>query len=211
MSDNNLHWKVEHDDNKIAWLHFDTLAEDNTSAAANLLSQSAIAQLNDILEDLEKNLPIAVIIVSDKKDSFIFGADIKEFTTLDNKQQALEFLQRGHALMNRLEKLECSTVSMVHGICFGGGTELSLACNYIVASDDNKTKIGLPEIKLGIHPGYGGTARSIKRCGPLAAMNIMLTGRALTSRAAKKNRTDRRDGSITTIKSSSSTLRFNST
>ncbi len=180
------HWKVEHDSNNIAWLHFDTVDANNKPTAANLLSQTAIAQLNDIIESLENNLPKAVILVSDKKDSFIFGADIKEFTTLDNKQQALEFLQRGHALMNRLESLNCTTVSMVHGICFGGGTELSLACDYIVASDDKKTKIGLPEIKLGIHPGYGGTARSIERCGPLAAMNIMLTGRALTSRAAKK-------------------------
>ncbi|MCK4675522.1 MAG: enoyl-CoA hydratase/isomerase family protein, partial [Gammaproteobacteria bacterium] len=114
--------------------------------------------------------------------------DIKEFTALETREQALQFLHNGHALMNRLEALPCPTVSMVHGICFGGGTELSLACDYIVASDDKKTKIGLPEIKLGIFPGYGGTARSIERCGPLAAMNMMLTGRALTARAAKKIR-----------------------
>ena len=95
-------------------------------------------------------------------------------------------MHKGHALMNRLEALPCTTVSMIHGLCFGGGTELSLACDYIIASDDKKTKIGLPEIKLGIHPGYGGTARSIERCGPLAAMNIMLTGRALSARAASK-------------------------
>jgi len=88
--------------------------------------------------------------------------------------------------MNKLAALPCPTVSMVHGICLGGGTELSLACKYIVASDDKATRIGLPEIKLGIHPGYGGTARSIERCGPLAAMDIMLTGRALPSRTAKK-------------------------
>jgi len=77
---------------------------------------------------------------------------------------------------------------MIQGFCFGGGTELALACDYIIAADDKKTKIGLPEIKLGIHPGYGGTARSIERCGPMAAMGIMLTGRALTARAAKKIR-----------------------
>ena len=174
-------WKVEKDDNDIAWVHFDT-----PDASANLLAQAAIKELDDIVKEFEKNLPKAVIILSDKKDSFIFGADIKEFTALDNKEQALAFMLNGHALMNRLEALPCPTVSMIHGLCFGGGTELSLACDYIVASDDKKTKIGLPEIKLGIHPGYGGTARSIERCGPLAAMNIMLTGRALTSRAAKK-------------------------
>jgi len=184
MSDNSntvSYWKIEKDNNNVAWLHFDT-----PDASANLLAQAAIKELDDIIKAFEKDQPRAVIILSDKKDSFIFGADIKEFTALDNKQQALEFMHKGHALMNRIEALPCPTVSMVHGLCFGGGTELSLACDYIIASDDKKTKIGLPEIKLGIHPGYGGTARSIERCGPLAAMNIMLTGRALTARAAKK-------------------------
>jgi len=184
MSDNSntvSYWNIEKDNNNVAWLHFDT-----PDASANLLAQAAIKELDDIIKAFEKDLPKAVIILSDKKDSFIFGADIKEFTALDNKQQALEFMHKGHALMNRIEALPCPTVSMVHGLCFGGGTELSLACDYIIASDDKKTKIGLPEIKLGIHPGYGGTARSIERCGPLAAMNIMLTGRALTARAAKK-------------------------
>ncbi|NOQ88737.1 MAG: crotonase [Gammaproteobacteria bacterium] len=174
-------WKIEKDSNDIAWLHFDT-----PDTSANLLSQAAIKELDDIVKAFEKDLPKAVIIVSDKKDSFVFGADIKEFTALDNKEQALAFMLKGHALMNRLESLSCPTVCMVHGLCFGGGTELALACDYIIASDDKKTKIGLPEIKLGIHPGYGGTARSIERCGPMAAMGIMLTGRALTARAAKK-------------------------
>jgi 3-hydroxyacyl-CoA dehydrogenase / enoyl-CoA hydratase / 3-hydroxybutyryl-CoA epimerase len=174
-------WKIETDDNNIAWLHFDT-----PGSSANLLSQAAIKELDDIVKQFAKEPPQAVIILSDKKDSFIFGADIKEFTALEKKEEALEFMHKGHALMNRLEALSCPTVSMVHGLCFGGGTELSLACDYIIASDDKKTKIGLPEIKLGIHPGYGGTVRSIDRCGPLAAMNIMLTGRALSARAAKK-------------------------
>jgi 3-hydroxyacyl-CoA dehydrogenase/enoyl-CoA hydratase/3-hydroxybutyryl-CoA epimerase len=174
-------WKVERDANDIAWLHFDM-----PGTSVNLLAQAAIKELDDILKGFENNLPRAVIILSDKKDSFIFGADIKEFTSLDNKEHAVAFMSNGHNLMNRLEALPCPTVSMIHGMCLGGGTELSLACDYIIASDDKKTRIGLPEIKLGIFPGYGGTARSIERCGPLAAMNIMLTGRALTTRAAKK-------------------------
>lgn len=185
MSEDNLttanNWKVETDGNNIAWLHFD-----KAHSPANLLSQAAIKELDEILQEYEKNPPRALVILSDKKDSFIFGADIKEFTALESRQQALDFLHNGHTLMNRLDALPCPTVSMIHGICLGGGTELSLACDYIVASDDKKTKIGLPEIKLGIFPGYGGTARSIARCGPLAAMNNMLTGRALAARAAKK-------------------------
>ena len=175
------HWQLHYDENNIAWCHLDML-----DSNANLLSVAVIEELNTLLGHFEKQLPQAVILLSDKNSGFIFGADISEFTPLETQQQALDFLHRGHALMNRIEKLACPTVSMVHGNCFGGGTELSLACNYIVASDDASTKIGLPEIKLGIHPGYGGTVRSIERCGPLAAMNMMLTGRALSSRAAKK-------------------------
>jgi len=183
MSQDNTsnYWRIEKDNNNIVWLHFDT-----PDASANLLSQTAIKQLDDIIKGFEKDRPKAVIILSDKKDSFIFGADIKEFTALDTKEEALTFMLKGHDLMNRLEALACPTVCLVHGLCFGGGTELALACDYIVASDDKKTKIGLPEIKLGIHPGYGGTARSIERCGPMAAMGIMLTGRTLTARAAKR-------------------------
>ncbi len=175
------HWKLEFDEANILWLHLDV-----AKLTVNLLSSEVFAELSAILDELANDLPKGVIILSDKKDSFVFGADIKEFTTLDDQQQATEFLERGHALMNKVEALACPTVSMIHGICLGGGTELSLACRYRVMSDENCSRIGLPEIKLGIFPGYGGTVRSIRRTGPLAAMNMMLTGRALTARAAKR-------------------------
>ena len=182
LSDHNYkHWKIEQDETNIVWLHLDM-----ADSKVNLLAGPVIEELDSILDEIAKDLPQGVIILSDKKDSFIFGADIKEFTTLENNEQAQAFLDRGHALMNKLEALSCPTVSMIHGICLGGGTELSLACRYRVLSDEKCTRIGLPEIKLGIHPGYGGTVRSIRRCGPLAAMNIMLTGRALPARSAKK-------------------------
>lgn len=174
-------WHVETDATNIVWLHFD-----KASSKVNLLSGDVIEELGGILDTLKASPPQGIVIVSDKQDSFIFGADIKEFTTLDDVAQAKSFLQRGHDLMNKLDAMPCPTVSMIHGICLGGGTELSLACDYIIASDDKVTKIGLPEIKLGIHPGYGGTARAIARCGPLPAMDIMLTGRVLDSRSAKK-------------------------
>ena len=175
------HWKLEFDETNILWLHLDV-----AESGVNLLSSFVFDELDAILDDLAKDLPQGVIILSDKKDSFVFGADIKEFTTLENQQQAADFLERGHALMNKVEALSCPTVSMIHGMCLGGGTELSLACDYRVMSDESCSRIGLPEIKLGIFPGYGGTVRSIRRTGPLAAMNMMLTGRALTARAAKR-------------------------
>ncbi|MDH5389439.1 MAG: 3-hydroxyacyl-CoA dehydrogenase NAD-binding domain-containing protein [Gammaproteobacteria bacterium] len=174
-------WKLEFDEASILWLHLDM-----ADAGANLLSSKVFAELDTILADIEKELPQGLIILSDKKDSFIFGADIKEFTELKNQQEAIVFLERAHALMNRIEALSCPTVSMIHGMCLGGGTELSLACDYRVMSDESCSRIGLPEIKLGIFPGYGGTVRSIRCAGPLAAMNMMLTGRIITARAASK-------------------------
>jgi 3-hydroxyacyl-CoA dehydrogenase/enoyl-CoA hydratase/3-hydroxybutyryl-CoA epimerase len=175
------HWKVERDDHDIAWLHLDV-----ADSSANLLSGPVFEELRGILDILSDDLPQGIIFVSDKKSGFIFGADIKEFLELDDVSKSQPFLDRGHEMMYKIEGMQCPTVSMIKGMCLGGGTELSLACNYIVASDDNKTRIGLPEIKLGIFPGYGGTARSIERCGPLPAMDLMLTGRAIPSRTAKK-------------------------
>ncbi len=175
-------WKLERDEHGIAWLHLD-----KADSKVNLLAGEVLDELSELLDELRKDLPQAIIIDSAKKDSFVFGADIQEFTTLDTPEKSQAFLDRGHRVMNKLDAMPCKTLSMVHGMCLGGGTELSLACDYIVASDDNKTRIGLPEIKLGIHPGYGGTARSIRRMGPMAAMGIMLTGRALPARSAKRS------------------------
>jgi len=175
------HWKLEYDVHNIVWLHLDM-----ADSKVNLLSGAVLEELRSVLDELANNVPQGVIILSDKKGGFIFGADIKEFLELDDISQSQPFLDRGHEIMDKLEALPCPTVSMVKGMCLGGGMELSLACNYIVASDDSSTRLGLPEIKLGIHPGYGGTVRSIKRCGPLPAMDIMLTGRAIPSRTAKK-------------------------
>ena len=177
----NRHWKVQQDESGIAWLHLDM-----ADSSANLLSGEVIDELSDIVHVFELDMPNAVVIRSDKQSGFIFGADIREFTTLKDGEQALAFLERGHALMNRVEALHCPVVSMINGACLGGGVELALAGGYIVASDEPSTKLGLPEIKLGIHPGYGGTERSIRRCGPLAAMDLMLTGRAVSSYSAKK-------------------------
>ena len=180
-NNNYTHWKLSYDDHNIAWLHLDM-----ADSKVNLLSGAVLEELRSVLDELEKFPPQGVIIVSDKKTGFIFGADIKEFLELDDISQSQPFLDRGHEIMNKLAALACPTVSMVKGMCLGGGMELSLACDYIVAADDASTRLGLPEIKLGIHPGYGGTVRSIQRCGPLPAMDIMLTGRAIPGRTAKK-------------------------
>ena len=181
MSHNYQHWKIETDATGITWLHLDK-AESNT----NVLSAAILNELSDILDELEKKLPRAVVILSDKENGFIAGADVKEFTTFENEEAALNAIRHAHSIFNRLESLSCPTIALIHGFCLGGGMELALACRYRIADNDVKTKLGLPEVRLGIHPGFGGVLRSIRLLGVLSAMDMMLTGRNVSARAAQK-------------------------
>ncbi len=181
MSTTYKHWKIITDDENIVWLHFD-----KADSSTNVLSHEVMDELEQELNNLNQKPPRAVVFLSDKKNGFIAGADVNEFSQLETEHVALTLIQRGQHIMNMIERLPCPTVALIHGFCLGGGFELALACRYRIADNDPKTKIGLPEIKLGIHPGFGGTVRSIKAAGPIAAMNMMLTGRAVSARAAKK-------------------------
>ena len=173
-------WNVVNDEDGIAWLHIDI-----PKSSANTLNEQVIIELGSIVDELSNNLPTGVIILSDKESGFIAGADINEFTTFDSEEAALVNIQRAHTIFNQLEKLSCPTVALIHGFCLGGGMELALACKYRIAEEDS-SKLGLPEVKLGIHPGFGGTVRSIERMGSLAALDFILTGRNLKARQAKK-------------------------
>jgi len=181
MSQHYRHWKIENDPSGIAWLHLDM-----ANSTVNVLSSEILGEFAEILDQIEKNLPRALVIMSDKANGFIAGADVKEFTRLDNEDAALQLIRRGQGLFSRLESLQCPTIALLHGFCLGGGMELALACRYRVAENDPQTRLGLPEVKLGIHPGFGGTLRSIRTLGALSAMDMMLTGRTLSARAAKK-------------------------
>jgi len=175
------HWKVVTDDEGIVWLHID-----KADTSTNVLSHDVLDELEQELNNLNSKPPRAVIFLSNKKNGFIAGADVKEFSQLETEHVALTLIKRGQHIMNMIERLPCPTVALIHGFCLGGGFELALACRYRIADNDAKTKIGLPEIKLGIHPGFGGAVRSIKIAGPMTAMNLMLTGRAISAGAAKK-------------------------
>jgi len=182
MSDNGSQfWTKEIDTQEIAWLHLD-----NKTGSVNTLSSKALKEFEQLLHELEQDTPKGVVILSDKPGGFIAGADVSEFTQLENEDEAIEYILFAQSLFDRLETLDCPTVALIHGFCMGGGTELALACRYRIAKDDSNTRIALPEIKLGIHPGYGGSVRSTKLLGPLAAMDMMLTGRALNARQAIK-------------------------
>lgn len=181
MSQTYQHWKIETDPAGITWLHLD-----KANSTTNVLSAAILDEFSAMLDDIEKNPPRAVVILSDKTNGFIAGADVHEFTHFESEEDALQRIQRAHTIFNRLESLRCPTIALIHGFCLGGGMELALACRYRVADNDPRTKLGLPEIKLGIHPGFGGTLRSIRLVGVLSAMDMMLTGRSLSARAARK-------------------------
>ncbi|HEX5804324.1 MAG TPA: 3-hydroxyacyl-CoA dehydrogenase NAD-binding domain-containing protein, partial [Azospira sp.] len=116
---------------------------------------------------------------------FIAGADIQEFTQLDTPAKGLELISRGWNLFNRLASVRYPTLAIVRGHCLGGGLELALACRYLLAVDEPGTKMGLPEVMLGIFPGWGGMLRLPERVGPAAALDMMLTGKTLDARRAR--------------------------
>lgn len=174
-------WQVERDNQDIAWLTID-----KADSSTNILSAELVNEFEEIVSDLSAAPPKGVVLKSAKVSGFIAGADVNEFTSLDSEEAALAVIQHVHKIFNEFEQLPCPTIAMIHGFCLGGGTELALACKYRVADDDPRTKLGLPEVKLGIHPGFGGSVRSIQAMGAMAAMNFMLTGRNLNARSAKK-------------------------
>ena len=177
----NNHWKVEKDEDNITWLSLD-----KTDSGTNVLSKDVIEELDLFLIYLSEKRLRGLVILSAKANGFIAGADVKEFTELKDPTEALELIRYGQSVFGRLENMPFPTVSMIHGFCLGGGLELALACRYRVSEDNLRTRLGLPEVKLGIHPGFGGTVRLPRLIGAPKAMEIMLTGRTLSVYAAKK-------------------------
>ncbi len=182
MTTNNYkNWNIRRDDNDILWLEID---KENTKT--NVLSKDVLLELEEELNLMKNNLPRGVVFLSGKENGFIAGADINEFTKFESEEDALVAIQRGHKIMNAIEALKCTTIALIHGHCLGGGLELALACDYRIAEDDLKTKLGLPEVLLGIHPGFGGSLRMIRAAGVMSGMTAMLTGKSYIAKIAKK-------------------------
>ncbi|NND92970.1 MAG: hypothetical protein HKN42_19085 [Granulosicoccus sp.] len=175
------HWRVEHDSEDIVWVDCDRQGE-----TSNSLSEAVIRELGEIIGVLEEDVPAGVVIGSAKPGSFILGADIREFDHYESAQQVSEKIRQGHEVFSRLENLSCHTVAAIHGFALGGGLELALCCDYIVALNVDETRVGFPEVKLGIFPGLGGTTRLTERVGGLAGMQLMLTARNLRAPAARR-------------------------
>ena len=172
---------TEFDDDNIAWLHFD-----KQDSATNVLSARVLETFYKELLMIEGRSPRGLVILSDKKNGFIAGADVREFSKLENHDQAVDAIRRGQYVFDELDCLPFPTVALIHGFCLGGGLELALACRYRVAREDRGTRLGLPEVRLGIHPGFGGSARLTPLVGAIHAMDLMLSGRSIDGRAAKR-------------------------
>ncbi len=174
------HWKTDLRPDGVLVLSFDREGE-----SVNSFGQDVLIELGTLLERIVLEPPKAMVLRSAKAKGFIAGADIREFQEFDRKGTIGDSIRRGQTLFQRIADLPFPTVAAIHGFCMGGGTEISLACTYRVASTDPSTRIGLPEVKLGIYPGWGGSVRLPRLVGAPAAMDLMLTGRTLSASAAK--------------------------
>ena len=175
------HWRSENDSNGIRWLLLD-----KADSSTNVLSQAVLWELADLIDQVSANPPAGVVLKSAKESGFIAGADISEFRALADSGQAEELVRRGQWLLDQLDKLPCPTVAAIHGFALGGGLELALACDYRIAVESHKRNLGLPEVRLGIHPGLGGTVRSVRLLGAPTALNLMLTGRSISAVEARR-------------------------
>jgi len=175
------HWNIETDDKGIAWLCFD-----KAESAVNVLSTEVMLELEEKLGAIGTNLPQGLVIYSGKSSGFIMGADISEFSSVTSPDLAYEVTRRGQKLFDQIEQLACPTVSVINGFCLGGGLELAMAADYRLALPNKKPILGLPEVQLGLHPGFGGTVRAIQICGVRPGMQLMLTGKPITVEKARR-------------------------
>ncbi|HWZ74445.1 MAG TPA: 3-hydroxyacyl-CoA dehydrogenase NAD-binding domain-containing protein [Casimicrobiaceae bacterium] len=176
-----LHWKLERDADGLGWLTFD-----KRGATTNTLSAAVLDELRTVLAELAADPPKGLVIRSGKENGFIAGADIDEFGELKSVDDAVALVKRGWNAFEQLAAASYPTLALIRGFCLGGGMELALACRYRVVVDEPGTRLGLPEVMLGIVPGWGGIKRLPRLTGAPAALDLLLTGRTVDARRARK-------------------------
>jgi 3-hydroxyacyl-CoA dehydrogenase/enoyl-CoA hydratase/3-hydroxybutyryl-CoA epimerase len=175
------HWTSETDGDGIAWLRLD-----KADSKVNVLSSDVLLELDSFIDSIATKQLKGLIVYSGKSTGFVMGADISEFTSVDDPELAYEVTRKGQQLMSKIEALDCPTVAALNGFALGGGLELAMAFDYRLALASKKRVLGLPEVKLGLHPGFGGTVRIIQICGVRQGMPIMLAGAPITIDKARK-------------------------
>jgi 3-hydroxyacyl-CoA dehydrogenase/enoyl-CoA hydratase/3-hydroxybutyryl-CoA epimerase len=170
-------WRFTVDFEGIAWAIMDRQGE-----SMNSLSRRATEELGEIVKTVEeaamRGEVKGLVLMTAKDSSFIAGADIREFESFDTEAKIAEVVKQTLELINRIDRLPVTVVAAIHGYCLGGGLELALACDWRIADREEATRLGFPEVKLGIFPGLNGTVRAIEAAGPMDAMTAMLTGAA---------------------------------
>ncbi len=172
-------WSMQRDGDDIVWL-----TADKPGTSTNVLSSRVLRELDALLDAIASPAPRGVVVLSGKKSGFIAGADIKAFSDITSPESGYRLVHAGQQVFDRLEALPCPTVAAIHGFALGGGLELALACRHRVAVGDERLTLGFPEVQLGIHPGFGGTVRSVRLIGVRPAMEMMLTGKPVRAQRA---------------------------
>jgi len=175
------HFSLEQDADGIAWLCID-----KADASANVLSSEVMTELSTAVDSLHASTPRGFVIHSGKQNGFVMGADINEFTSVTSPELAYEVTRLGQQVFDKIESLDCPTVAVINGFAMGGGLELVMAFDYRIALAGKKKILGLPEVKLGLHPGFGGTVRAVQICGVRPAMQLMLTGNPVTAEKGRR-------------------------
>lgn len=174
-------WQSSQDEQGIVWLTLD-----RQGSSTNVLDSKVLTEFKALLQALETLKPKGLVIQSAKKNGFIAGADIQQFDKMQEEEEAFSLIRQGQLIFQKLADLPCPSLALIHGFCLGGGLELALACRYRIAEEAFQTKLGLPEVMLGIHPGWGGTIRLPQLIGALPAMDLILSGRLLSAATALK-------------------------
>ncbi|MBN2687297.1 MAG: enoyl-CoA hydratase/isomerase family protein, partial [Deltaproteobacteria bacterium] len=158
------------DDIAILWL-------DQPGEKINKISLDLLDMFEGVLDQVEHDPHIrGVVLISKKDDTFIAGADLDELMYMPEPDEARNLSRQGHILVNRVADFSKPVVAAIHGAALGGGLEIALACSYRIATDDRRTVMGLPEVKLGLLPAGGGTQRLPRLIGIQRALTMMLTG-----------------------------------
>lgn len=181
MSNNKISLEYK---NNIAYVGFGF----NSTKSMTTLDVDTMLELNSIVDELhtkQSDLK-GVIFFSHKENCFLAGADINLIASMKTEADAADGAERGQNIYNRIDDLTIPTIACVDGVCLGGGLELSLSCDVILASNSPKTSLGLPEVKLGLIPGFGGTYRLPKKIGLPNALDMILTGKTLRADKAKR-------------------------
>src|SRR5688572_28468137 len=179
MADDFRHLRLDRDTRGVA-----TVSIDVQGVPVNVFNDELFGELRQAVGQLERDPPRVVAFRSAKPSGFLAGADVHQIRRLESEAEVRTVLAAGQELFDRVERLPCPTVAVVHGPCLGGGLELALACRYRVARDDAQTKIGLPEVMLGLIPGWGGTQRLPRVVGLRQALRMILEGSNLSASKA---------------------------